>query len=218
VSCDVVSQDSRPIIELIDFVRPYVSGVIKTAIEFNLRASLIEFARRSGVMHRVVRIQLQEGMKDYPIVLDDCLQPVRVRSVCYGGITTFVPRESPPCCTCGCYSFYFQDPSCISIGRSPSFSQEENLEELSIHMEVAPTQGTCSISSEVYNLWGETISYGAVARLLLIQNESFSNAELSTYFDRKFKEGVKKARADVNSGYTRSTKMNFGPRIVFRRR
>lgn len=207
-----------PLSNLMDFIRPHAPSAPQPALEFNLRASMVEFARRSGAMHRVVRIQLQEGMTEYPIELDNCLQPVRIRSICLGGQTMFIPLGAPPCCTCGCFTFWFQDPSCIVIGRAPSFSDEEKLEELTVHIEVAPTQGTCFISSELYNLWGETIANGALARLLLVQNETYSNADLAVLFDRKFKEGIKKARADVNANYTRTTQMRFGRAIAFRSR
>ena len=214
----MVDQWRYPLSDLMDFIRPHAPMAPQTAVEFNLRASMIEFARRSGAMHRIVRIQLQDGMTEYPIELDNCLQPVRVRSICLGGQTMFIPLGSPPCCTCGCFTFWIQNPSCIVIGPAPSCSDEQQMAELTVHIEVAPTQGTCYINDELYNLWGETIANGALARMLLVQSENYSNTDLAVLFDRKFKEGIKKARSDVNANYTRTTQARFGQAIAFRSR
>lgn len=218
MSCSVLNPSTKNIGDLKDYVRPYVPEVSLTIIEFNLRASLIEFARRTGVMHRVVEIHLQEGMTTYPIILDDCLQGVRIRSVCYGGHTSVFPKMTPPCCECGGFTFYLDNPGCITIGREPSFTDECQLQKLRIHLEVAPTQDTCNINEEVFNLWGETVAYGAMARILMIPNKAFSDKDASVMYDRKFKEGVKKARSDINAGYTRNGKATFGRAIVFRGR
>lgn len=89
--------------------------------------------------------------------------------------------------------FRFEPPNTITIYPTPTESITNGLEVREVIM---PPENTTTIPDSVYRNFKETIAAGALANILMIQNEAWTNPELATEKLRQFIIGINKAKGD----------------------
>lgn len=79
---------------------------------------------------------------------------------------------------------------------------------------IRPSRNSLTIDQDVYEKWYEVITAGALARLLAMPGQSFTNGTRSAKADQDFRRGIAKAIADRNRGDTRANLVMRPPRFV----
>ena len=64
------------------------------------------------------------------------------------------------------------------------------------------TEAAVGVFDVIYNRWKEHIGYGAVARLLRMPNQQWSDLSGAEYFDLKYRQAKSRAKSIVNKGRT----------------
>lgn len=172
------------------YIAPYVKGAPDVIMAHAARLAAIEFARSVNILSRVVYIDTQAGVADYPLEIDDGYTAVAVRSVCLSGRE--LPLADSMLCRARCQSgFTFSPELGLYINPAPS---DDGKDCLVVTVTVVPGQDSCYVDPVLYNEFAEIIGDGAVSRLLLMNQASWYAPQLSREFLAKFVAAVKQAK------------------------
>lgn len=197
-------------------IRPYAPGVADATAFVAIRQAAIDFCERSRIWN---------WGDEFSITADDCegllspdgsvihaIESVFVNGVPLRKVTPHKLDELVP---------YWRNGNTKPTGQPRFVTQTEpNTMVLApfgsgtckVNVVIKPSQDCDELPDLLANQQRETIAWGALARILLIPNQSFTNNELGAYFDGKFQaklDGKKDAGiAGQQRGPTR-TKASF---------
>jgi len=87
-------------------------------------------------------------------------------------------------------------------------------EQLTVHVALRPIKSSVRVPKELYERWGETIGFGARARLHDTPGQPYSNAEAAREYRKWFQSGYGNAAIQANRGRGRTALLVRAPRIV----
>ncbi|AEP36229.1 hypothetical protein [Taylorella asinigenitalis] len=160
-----------------------------------IRRSIIEFAKKSGILKRVSTQPIQADVRDYFIITNDDENVVFVNAVYVNG--SLDKRFYNHCIYEKCGGLSVGD-ALIHLSVNP---ERTNSDGLQIHYTACPTNSACEVDSIFFDDWREAIENGALARLFLLPNYSFTDFRLATYKDRAFYDAIKSARVITYKNY-----------------
>lgn len=178
-------------------------GAPQDMVENYILHAAIDFAMRSQVLIRDVALDLQGGVEEYPVRVDERERVVslqymgRKRGACdcpYRAICG-VPLK------CGAVA-QFVSPDRVVVTPAPKSDQEQGLW---VRVAVTPARDACEVDRRLYDDYHEGIVSGALARLLLLKGMPWYDAALST-FHRKLADN-----ATTAAGIDRLTAGRRGP-------
>jgi hypothetical protein len=230
MSCNIVE---RPLKDVIPYIQPNCQSLPGEMAMDYARRAYIEFARRSGGLVRTLVYDLQEGVLDYPLDLPKGYKINRVDwvsiekwgrvkptfdhdgSQCYGGNSNqnLYKNYSGGAMNgsygygpdtwfgiCGGYRFHMAGYDCLILHKAPI---RDCCNGLSIEVSLIPTQEVCGFDSDFFDRWVEGITYGALARALLLTNTDWYNPELAQAYNKKFIIEIQRARHKFDLNYSR---------------
>lgn len=195
---------------LFPYVLPYVRGVPDEIMAQAIRASAIEFCRRSGYIHDTKKYDLQANVHHYPLETDCNYNIVRIFRVTVKHTWSYYPTNVKTPWQVGCYTFYLDTPTCLHIKRPP---QKDESQALEVETVIAPKQDSCVLDNDLYEYWADGISAGAISRISDIPNTSWFNPQIAKKYGDKFRYELARARGERDRSFAMSSHM-VAPRWV----
>lgn len=84
---------------------------------------------------------------------------------------------------------------------------------LSVVCAIRPTRTAAGVATSVYEKWLEEIAHGAIARLMTMPGQSFTNKQLALYHSAMFRSGIGSAKIDRNRNLERTSRVMRPPRF-----
>lgn len=200
-----------PFTELIYKVLPHVvteddGDLPDVVIEAAIRDAAIEFMRESQYLRRIITMDSQCNVDEYPLELDDCYYIISVRRVTYDGegydpiheedTGNFISRNSPR--PFSNYLFHLSDRNWLVLEPCPEESLDGGIQA---YVTVAPSPNSCGMPKEVFNEYGTAIVDGALAELLLIKSQPWYDAGQAVLRQKKFAAAKTEAAARALKGF-----------------
>lgn len=227
MSCN---SSTRPLKDILPYILPNCTALPEEmAMDYGRRA-YVEFARRSGGLVQYFVTDLQEGVADYPIKTNDNEKVNRVNTVRIEGSTFVLPTYDYDSVnltgrssydpsgyasgsmrgsygygpnywySCGAYRFHMNGYECLILHEAPIRDCTNGLE---VGLSVFPTQETCTFDSDFFDRWVEGVTYGALAKAMMLTNTEWFNPQLAAVYERKFNIEVQRARHKFDLNYSR---------------
>ena len=204
--CDHV--DTVPLEAFREHVQLHCALCPTNVIDFYVRTAAIELARRSLNMQRDIWIDLQAGVHDYEICLDDVNLHL-IRQVCCGE-EELHPVTKLQCCPGSGNYYYYEKPNKLLLGRTP---QEDCPEGLFVRAIVKPRQDACTLDECYYEDFAETIATGALSRIM-IMDKPWRDVQAGGIMRTRWKEFMNAAKVEHTKGGSAGPKFVKIPRFV----
>lgn len=152
------------------------------AISF-VRNACIDFAKRTSIIRKKTRIDLQCGLQDYPLDGLDCERVIGV------GYARLGRHEVVDCgCTWswGNVKFTFED-TVLHITPAPDQDVEDGLE---VELILQPSRDSCSVDSRIYNDHYDAILNYALSEVHLMPGFPWSSVSRGDYRKRLYHEAI----------------------------
>lgn len=204
MSCGPGFTDFRPFLPRVVAAAP---GLPDVAAQSYLRDAAIRFCEASGWLEREAILPMARGVYDYPVVPADCERVVRVVAV---SIRRHIPHE-------GWHDERNFDPrrdvledGCgfrIEALETPDVSvwidrEGDACDRLRVRYVAAPTHDACRLDARLAEEWGQALVDGALADLLLLPEQPFSDPRLAAMYRGKFDAAILRARTRRLRGRT----------------
>ena len=192
------------------YVRPWAPGVSNPAAFRHIRLAVQEFCERT---------RLWKYEDSFDVTADDCIGGIftpngsmlhDVETVLFNGqellpiANVDLDRVSPGWregdASTGLPKFYTQ----IEQNTLKIVPPMDGTVYLSLRLK--PTQDTTDIPDFIASEYAEVIGWGALARLLTIPGQSFSNPEMSTFYAAKFTEKIDRLSTKGTTGQMNAKK------------
>jgi hypothetical protein len=172
------------------YVLPFAPQVPEVVANVAIRTAIIALARRSRMLTRTFFIDAQRGVSDYPfdVSVDSYgdkteMNLVAVTHVCVLGVE-LRPLADKPCAECRTPpGFVLTGRDLINVYPTPYRDVEDGVE---VTVAVAPSQSACVFPDEVFDEWGQQVGHGALAWLLRMPKQEWSNFPLAREFQRNW--------------------------------
>ncbi len=104
--------------------------------------------------------------------------------------------------------YYFRQPT--TVMRLVPTPKQSEASKIKVRAAIAPTRGSSSIDSEIYERYLEFIGYGARARLYDTANQPYYDPKSAQVYLKRFSDAINEVRTRVNKGLTRAaTQIEF---------
>lgn len=200
------------------WVAPYVYGAPDTLIRQMLVDAAIEFAHSTSIAQAVVTDTVSAGVPDYLVLTpsqqelstvlavfyqDRMLKPASLQDI-ESGAAVRAGQDSDVESPVGTPKYYYQitpDDDSIYLWPRPD---ETVVNGLAIRAAFQPVRTASSLEDVLYD-WVRDIAYGALARLMKMQGQSFSNPTLAEIHEKMFAAALLQAKNLGRRGNLRSS-------------
>jgi hypothetical protein len=196
-------------------VMPYVPAAPEMVVDNAVRNACIEFCNDTHwVIYEHPLISLVADIASYDYTLPDDMEVARVISVYNEGRLLKASTEHG----------MKRTPDWRNIVGDPTAYLSDDLHELrlipipevattdtlAVVMALKPTRTANVVPSDLYDIWAETIAYGARARICEIPMQAYSDLNVSAMCRTQFTAGRNKAKIERNRGLTAApTRVRF---------
>lgn len=179
---------TRPIEDFLPHILIHTAGndesgaLPKEAALSFIRNAAIQFADKTGLLTKVIYVDLQCGLSSYPIDVNN-ETIIGVKRAKYKEFESF---------DCGCswswghVSFSFND-DVLSIHPAPTSDVERGLE---VEVVLTPTRDACDLDAQFYDKWHDAIVDGALSEIHGMSGFPWSSVTRSDFRNRKFHEEI----------------------------
>lgn len=241
MSCSI---QQTPLKDILPYILPNCNALPEEmAMDYGRRA-YIEFAQRSGGLVRVLTYDLQEGVLDYPLELPKGYKINRVNYVSIdkwgrveptfdhnarytvnsgtnqnlyqnysGGAMNGSYGYGPNSwwAACGPYQFHLDGSDCLVLHKAPVHDCPNGI---CIEVSLLPTQDCCYFDADFFDRWVEGITYGALAKAMMLVNTDWYNPQMAETYNRKFQIEIQRARHKFDLNYSRGPMRMQAKRFV----
>lgn len=199
MSCGPGFTDFRPFLPRLVAAAP---GLPDVAAQSYLRDAAIRFCEASGWLEREAILPMARGVRDYPVVPAECERVVRVVTVRICGGTgddrEFDPRRDVLEDGCGFRVEALETPDVsVWIDR-----EGDACDRLRVRYVAAPTHDACRLDARLAEEWGRALVDGALADLLSLPEQPFSDPRLAAAYREGFNAAILRARTRRLRGRT----------------
>jgi len=204
VNCGPGFTDFAPFLARVVAAAP---GLPDVAAHSYLRDAAIRFCEASGWLEREALLPMACGVRDYPVVPSDCERVVRVVAVSIGRRTPdgrwpddhlLDPRRDVIETGCGFRVEALETPD-VSVW----IDQEgDACDSLRVRYVAAPTHDACRLDARLAEEWGRALVEGALADVLLLPGQAFSDPRLAAVYGQRFEAAILRARTRRLRGRT----------------
>ncbi len=198
------------------YVSPYVPGCSDPMALQAIRMALIDFCNSTDLVQRVYTYDVVAGQSAYPIATPAHMNMNRVLAVGWQGrwLTPVTPDQVPTPVILkgqtigtdqvwtGVPQAYFQQTPSETIFHLYPIPDTTIPGGLTAKAAFAPSQDAQTFEDHLFDNWGEEIAAGAIARLLAMPGQQFSNIHGAPGYRNQFKQGIDDARRLKEQGYT----------------
>jgi hypothetical protein len=199
------------------YVVPYAPGVTTPMFEQALLSTAYDFCNQTDIVQEVVATGVSDGVGEYYIEVPNEMLLGRVLGVFYGelplklvalthvdipfALRGAVDGVDPPTNTPTVA--YQREPGAATIWLYPLPDRtDETL--LTVRASFCPARNATQVPDVLFDNWVETIAAGAIAELMSIPGQPFSNPAAPQYRAR-YLSGVASARSEARKGRTLSS-------------
>lgn len=171
-----------------------------TIDRYILRALRV-FCQDSKFYQKTIRINQTDTQMTYPLVIANSTDEViGIESVEQDNRPLYPLDQKDYSMTFGgiIRGFQFEPPNLLVIIPTPDQYLEQGIKVRCI---LQPTEAATTIDESVYRRWKYILQDGALAGILMMQNESWSNPQLAQAKEQVFREGVSKAFIQRERGF-----------------
>lgn len=177
-------------------------GLPDVAAQSYLRDAAIRFCEATGWLEREAVLPMACGVRDYPVVPADCERVVRVVAVSIGCNTPddsmLDPRRDVLEMGCGFRVEALETPDVsVWIDR-----EGDACDTLRVRYVATPRHDACRLDARLAEEWGRAIVEGALADVLLLPGQPFSDPRLATVYGQRFDAAILRARTRRLRGRT----------------
>jgi hypothetical protein len=183
-----------PVETFLPAVRVIDEDAPETMVISSIVSGARQFATRSRVLTRTIKIDAQECVRDYPL---DCIDEpeidvVGITHVCLCGVTYYSSSAQSCSVQCGNGRFVQFSPS----EKTLTFSFDPRVDApdaISVRAVVAPTYKACSFDDVLYDKYREGVQASAIAKAFMILNPkgaTFWEAQANEYIKEAVTERV----------------------------
>lgn len=182
--------ETVPIADLQPLIAYHYTDMASGVMDYYLREAVIKFSRKTRILRRKIQIDIQKGVNDYLLFLEDGyliseINQVRVDGVCLKKL----------CDSCVCRPMQFKYRS----GQLTVCELEGCL--LEVEVVAIPTRNSCEIDADIFNQFGDVIASGANSILMTGSDKRWKNLGLANQERLAFETGVEEAQLMVNRGF-----------------
>lgn len=193
----------RPRVSLerwLPFVMPYVTGCPEDAAIHNIRQSAIEFLDKTGVWQESLPAKLTiAGDARYTLDIPAASAPVKVLSYKLDDVASRVLDGNAAASNVA--SARLVDRETVELSPTPQITGQQMVFVVTLK----PTQDAADVTNEVFEHYAQDIADGAVARILKIAGQSWTNLPESKIREAAFNDAVDKAQWQRQKGFGRTT-------------
>ncbi len=182
-------------------------GLPDVAAHSYLRDAAIRFCEATGWLERDAILPMACRVRDYPVVPADCERVVRIVAVAIGCGTSddrmqddrmLDPRRDVIETGCGFRVEALETPDVsVWIDR-----EGEAGYALRVRYVAAPRHDACRLDARLAEEWGRALVEGALADVLLLSGQSFSDPRLAVVYSQRFDAAILRARTRRLRGRT----------------
>lgn len=197
--CPTSLRDTVPLDDFLPYIQPQAPNAPAEMCAHYIRLAAIQLCREAQILKETVYADLQEGVQDYCIEIEQCdLQVIAVRRVCAGTIPLAALRDMPCDGEYVGHSYFYEAPSDLLIWPAPSCDIERGLR---IDVTLVPGQDACELPRVLYDLWAEALGDGAASRLLLVKGSDWYDPQAAGINLKRFMNAKRdaKVRASRNN-------------------
>lgn len=196
----------KPIDEFLPRLAPYIAGCPTPMMRQALLDSAVAFCEDSmALRQRLDTVMQPAGLGEVDLDLPAQQGVARLLAVWANGVklVTIAAEDAPERGTSGAPTGYYtrRNDSEFQLILHPTPDQP-----CGVNVEVAlrPLYGATQVEDDLFNLWMPAIIAGAMARLLAIPDQPFSNLSLVPMYAAEFTRLTAKARSEGAYGRVRS--------------
>lgn len=182
--------------DFVPYALPRLPGAIDQVIEAETLDVAIEFCRESKAWNGDLSLVAGATSGDFIIDVPQYAVVDEILSVSVGG------EPLTPC----------KDVANISGNNATHYSSDGGVvvyigpgdlgsSDVSLKAVLVPSDDTDELPNLLFQKFRNAIKYGVFARMMMLPNQPFSNAQLASYYEQKFKEEIDKARMNVAKGF-----------------
>ena len=199
--------------KFLPFVLPHAPSGTDILAEQAILSACIEFCTQTLLVQELTTTTVSAGTQDYTVDVpsgsvlvkvlgviheDRWLKPSSIENVrsgvaLRGDVGSAAAVDAAP-------KVYFQkSPTSddISLYPVPAVSIADGL---AVRAAFAPSRSAATVNDVLYDSWAEAIAAGAIARLLLIPNQTFSAAPLAGAYRAQFDAATRRASIQARTG------------------
>jgi hypothetical protein len=204
VTCGPRYTDFAPFLARVVAAAP---GLPDVAAHSYLRDAAIRFCEASGWLERDAVLPMACGIRDYPVVPADCERVVRIVAVEIGCGTTddgmqndrmLDPRRDVIETGCGFRVEALETPD-VSVWIDREGDAGDTLR---VRYVAAPRHDACRLDARLVEEWGRALVEGALADVLLLPGQPFSDPRLAAVYSQRFDAAILRARTRRLRGRT----------------
>ncbi|WP_208119502.1 hypothetical protein [Spirabiliibacterium pneumoniae] len=180
-----------------------VSDEIPDDVLFDyIRRAAIEFAKKSEILRRNIKLQLQNCVADYYPCVGDQEKIFRVKLLSIGGQCYEPIGDTCSWDICG-YRYWFHPPHTLEIHPVP---KEADCKEVIFTVISSPDEASTVVDKIIYDRYFEAIENYAIAKALLIplsksRHRQSDASAVASFRMAEFKKEVARAKIDIHRHY-----------------
>lgn len=160
--------------------------------------TVIDFANRTRILRRDIRIRLQPCVDTYRVDAQDCVEIVALLRACHDGYpAVIVPREAcgRGCSvSCGALAVSLDEDGILHISPPPAPGAEPEFIDLTVA--VAPKRDACEVDELVYTKYLQVIVSGTLAELYKNGSAPWFNLTLAQARETEYNRRLSAAGVD----------------------
>lgn len=203
---------------IIPFARTQLPGCSVMMVEQELKRAAEVFFRESLLMRDCVDIWLHPDKAEYPLELGNGLEIAEVMAVTYNGnvITPAIESDLDVKETAwrsktgdSVSNYLLTAPDTIRFYPIPETAQQNAIK---VYVAAYPTQAATGIESSLMTRWRDAIVDGALAWLMSMPDQKWSNEKHSVIHLRAFEHKISRGRSEAAKSGTRGgRRVNYRP-------
>lgn len=200
-------------------VVPYVPGCSDPMALQAIRHALIDFCQSSDLVQRIYSYDVVAGQDAYVVDVPDHMNMNRVLNIGWQGRwLSPIPPDAVPSDVvllgqpvglanprAGDPEAYFQQSPSETTFRLYPIPDTDLAKGLTVKASYSPSQTALSMEDHLFDNWAEEIAAGAIARLLAMPGQQFTNVHAATVYRSQFRDGISDARRLKEQGYTQGS-------------
>lgn len=177
-------------------VKLHANNCPDITIDYALIRALRTFCRESRYYQATIYIDQTAATTNYNIVPADNSEVHELESVELTSNNKLYPltQEEASRSDGSVTGFYFYPPNVLSIYPQPTTTVVNGIEVRAV---LIPPENTTTLPDSIYRNFKETIVSGALAYILSMQNEAWSNEKLAAYKNQEFVIGMFNAKGQT---------------------
>lgn len=192
--------------QLLDGIRPHLSGCGDGLIVRTMRSIGQEFCRRSQCWREKISKNMVAGTRSYTLTSAFSADIQRVRDVWFLSATDVTNGEDGTLQDIN--SIKFTPPSTLLLPYNPGQSITGGLV---VRVILTPQYNADEIGDEVANLWGFALEAGVIGRIKAMPNQPWSDERGARDWSTRFDDGITQAETDSDKNFTNMDLTSTGP-------